>query len=331
MPIVVTCPKCKHKIVVMNPQPGATERCGRCGGVAAVPGGAAGSVAGAARAPVAAQGPLPRATATAAPGWNAVGVGLRLVRAGIRTYLFAGLLALLGLILWTFARDQVPGGIPFGGVLLGTIFSAPAIVAVFVASTMVALGRIACLRVPASAGIRTPVVLAAAGALVTLGFDVVAPMVLLLPIVPVVHLVSEVAFLFVLSGIGAAFNDGVLAANAKRFLVFAILGGGVVIGSLLGAASLIASETAPVPSGSNGLVFGLLAGVGLMQWFRWFEEPRFRMIGLSFLPAALFWTGGVAGVYTTLLGIVGSLTVAFLIATYLELIGEAIRCIPDGK
>lgn len=331
MPTVVICPKCQHKIVVMNPQPGATERCGRCGGAVAVPGGV-GAGGGNRPTPAAvARAPLPQARPIAEPGWSSVRFGLRLVQAGVRTYLFAGLLAVAGLALWAFAREQMPGEIPLGGILLGTIFSAPAILAVFVASFLVAAGRIACLGIPASAGIRIPVALAAAGAILTLGFDFVAPMVVLRPIVPVVHLVSEVAFLFVLAGIGAAFGDGVLAANAKRFLVFAIVGGSVVIGASLGAASLIASETAAVPSGATGLVLGLLAGWGLMQWFRWFEEPRIRMAGLAFLPGALIWAGGLTGIYTSLLGIVGSVTAVFLIRHYLELISEAISCIPSKE
>lgn len=352
MQVVVTCPGCQHRIVLFDAA--REERCGRCGTTVSANadvGVSAGSPRATKPAAAVAAPELQPPTAGVAPSsadateWSGVRRGLRLVSTGIRTYLFAGLLAITGVVLWVYMREAVPREIVLGRALLGFVFAIPASFVIFIASVIVSAGRLYCLSIPSASGLRMLALLSAGGALLSfLDAFVVAIPLLLLPLSALAHLVGEVAFLLLLGGIGSHFGDTALAANAKRFGVIGVLGGALATGATIWAATLILADEAAaaklvadqvevvrgaMPGGAGpGFVGGLVGGFGLVHWFRWFEEPRLRGVGLLLLPGILFWAGGPSGIGTAFLGIVASAITTLLIAGYLGLLDEAIQSVP---
>lgn len=156
------------------------------------------------------------------------------------------------------------------------------------------------------------------------------------------HAGSEVAFLFFLAGIGARFGDTALAANAKRFLALGGIAAAIGVGACAAAAWRIATETPSVvngggepiqlpPTGGTGLVVGLVLGIVVSQWLRLVEAPRLKLVGLSFIPGALVWSGGGTGAITALLGIVAAIALTFVLSAYLALLAEATACIPERR
>lgn len=296
----------------------------------------------AAAAPRPAPAPVASRAAVAAE-WQSVHRGLGLTLAGVRTYLFAALLAFVGLVLWVWARDAV-SRIPLGQVLLALVFALPASFVAFIASALVAGGRLWCLGVPGESGLRPIAILASAGAILALvdAFVIAMPL-LLFPLAIVAHAAAEIGFLLFLSGVGARFGDTALAANAKRFLVIGGIGGAIALGACVVAARLILADEAAAarivaenvevirgiaPGGAGpGFVGGLVGGFLIVWWLRTFEEPRLRGVGLLFVPGALFWAGGAGGIATGALGLVASAATTFLVAAYLALVEEARACV----
>lgn len=359
----------------MDGSAGASERCSRCGGTVEVPHATVSVAEAAARfrteaAPSAAgkdaSPPLrigdPPPPAPAPPGslpgvrrapeWQGVRRGLLRVPRGIRTWALGATIAISAVALWFHLRPSMPAQMPLaGGVLgvgLGLLVGLPGALVMMWGATHLTIGRLQLLSAPGSGRLQALALFAAGGAMLTLvDLFVVAIPWLLGPIVLLVHLGAEIAFLFFLRELGRRFGDTALAANAFRFAIFAVVGVAVVLGTLVGTGFLVHAEmNAPLPpspymdpdiewapertlGGLPGFLSGILFGTAIVPAWNFFAEPRLRAVIFTFAPMALLWTRSVTGFYTALLGTVAGLVGMLLVTGYIHLVEEAAACIPE--